>query len=68
VHRVDCGIVTSYDLDAYASKNGDVVMAETQRYIGMEIQRKEINEPEEEKEEDHEKEIEVAVPTFKRGS
>jgi hypothetical protein len=31
VHRVDCGIVASYDLDGYASIDGDVITAKTQR-------------------------------------
>jgi hypothetical protein len=31
VQRIICGILAAYDLDAFASVEGDVVMAETQR-------------------------------------
>jgi hypothetical protein len=63
VHKVDRDILASYDLDGYVSIDDDVTAEiQTEEDIAMEVKRKESNEPEEE--EDHDQEIDVAVPTL----
>jgi hypothetical protein len=50
VHKEDCDILASYDLDAYVSIDSDIVTAKTQteKNIAMEVKIKQTNEPEEE--------------------
>jgi hypothetical protein len=49
----------AYVLDAYVSIEDDDITAETrtEKYISMEITRKETNEPEEEEKKDHDEDI-----------